>query len=163
SGTKFDDEFNTALTFSGFAQLGMVSSADDSNDSQFFATDSNLSYLEAVSPSGGSVIESPPAGLNFQNTIFGQLTSGFDIFNKLMLTQVKVNVATGEKSSPITPVTINSATIVADDQHAVLRVSADAGFTGSATVTVTADDNNGHSTQRSFLVNVVADALNDRA
>ncbi|MCS6851344.1 MAG: DUF4114 domain-containing protein [Gemmataceae bacterium] len=59
------------------------------------------------------------------------------------------------------PPTIQSATVFVDNQNGVLRISPPAGFVGSTTITVTADDTSG-PVSRSFTVNVVADGINDR-
>lgn len=158
SGVTFSDEFKSSLTFDGFGQLAMANSGDDTNDSQFFITDSNLSLVENAS----SPNENPPRSLTFQHTIFGQLVSGFDTFNKIMLTPVHNNPSTGEKSSPDSAVTINTASIVTDTQHAVLRLTAPAGFTGTSNITVTATNTGSQTAQRSFVATVATDTVNDR-
>ncbi len=147
---KFEDEYDPSTAFTGFGQLAMANSGDDTNDSQFFITDTNIGLVY----SGSSNNEKPPQHLNFQHSIFGQLVEGFDIFQKLILTPV-----TG--STPVTNVVINDAIIFTDNQNAVLRLSSPATFNGSANVTVTATGPGG-SAQRSFVVTVLADDVNDR-
>src|SRR5439155_805492 len=78
------------------------------------------------------------------------------------LTPVHANPVTGEVSVPDDTIHINSATIFNDDRHAVVRLSAPAGFTGHATVTVTASNNLGLTAERSFEVTAVSDRFNDR-
>jgi cyclophilin family peptidyl-prolyl cis-trans isomerase len=151
SGIRFDDEFNRLLTFTGYGQLAMANSGDDTNDSQFFITDQDLRLTPFVEVTS----KAPPAHLNFDHSIFGQLIEGFDLFQQIMLTPV-----TG--SRPVSSVVINDATIFDDLQNAVLRLSAPLGFTGNSTITVTATNTEGIQTQRSFQVNVAADARNDR-
>jgi cyclophilin family peptidyl-prolyl cis-trans isomerase len=154
--SDFADEFNVAATFTGFGQLATANSGDDTNDTQFFITDSNLS----LSANASSSEQTPKRSLNFQHAIFGQLVSGFDTFNKIMLTPVSIG-AGGERSAPNTPVTINSAEIISDTQHGVLRLSVPANFTGSSTVTVSARNASNQSAVRSFVTTVIADtALN---
>jgi len=58
---------------------------------------------------------------------------------------------------------INSATVITDAQNGVLRLHAAPGFTGSSTITVTADDGHGNTSQQQFNVNVVPDTINDPA
>src|SRR5262249_30700455 len=99
-----------------------------------------------------------PQHLNFQHTIFGVLTGGFDIFRKLMSTPTNSST-----DKPITNEVINSAVVFTDTQNGVLRVHAPAGFTGSTTLTITADDGHGSTNQKQVAVNVVADTVNDRA
>jgi len=146
TGMKFDDEFVSTLTFSGFGQLAMANSGDDSNDSQFFITDADLSL--------GDALKLPPSHLNFNHTIFGQVTKGFDVLTKIIETPVN-----GE--TPITPVLIDSASIFTDTQGAVLRLSAATGFTGSADVTVRAMNTNNESAMATFQVTVVSNTVND--
>lgn len=146
TGVKFDDEFSVMATFTGFGQLAMANSGDDTNDSQFFITDLDLSH--------GGQSAKPPTHLNFNHTIFGQLTGGFEIFHALINTPV-----TG--STPNTTVTITSAAIVTDTENAVLRIFAPANLTGDLVVTVTGTSTSGVVT-KSFVVTVVADTTNDR-
>ena len=109
SGTTLDDEFNTLLTFNSPGLLAMANSGDDTGDSQFFITDTDLTLAQE------------PQHLNFQHTIFGILVSGFDTFTKLMSTPVNSpNVGT-----PLSPVTITSASVVANDPNGVLRITAE--------------------------------------
>lgn len=144
SGTRIPDEFTTSLTFTSQGLLAMANSGSDTGDSQFFITavDEPLSLL--------------PQHLNFKHTIFGILTGGFDTFRKLMSTPVD------SSSKPLTKAEIVNATTFTDDQAGVLRIIPQAGFTGSTTLTVTADDGNGSTDQKSFAVNIVADTVNDR-
>lgn len=150
SNVKFNDEFNLDLTFTSQGLLAMANSGDDTNDSQFFITDVDLPLANL------------PQHLNFQHNIFGILTSGQDIFRKLISTPVNGS------GKPNTNETINSATVFDDNQNGVIRLKSTAGFTGNSTITVTANDQNGSTDQKQFTLNVVADtqsnvALNDRA
>ena len=144
SGTTIDDEFNTLLTFNSPGLLAMANSGDDTGDSQFFITDTDLSLAQE------------PEHLNFQHTIFGQLVAGFDTFTKLMSTPVN----SPNSGTPLSPVTINSASVVANDPNGVLRVTAPAKFTGTTSITVTPSDS-GASTGGTFGVTFVADTKNE--
>jgi cyclophilin family peptidyl-prolyl cis-trans isomerase len=147
TGTTFTDEYSELLTFVGFGQLAMANSGDDSNDSQFFITDIDLRI--------GDFGKEPPQHLNFNHTIFGQLTGGFDVFENVILTPVS-----GE--TPLQKPVINNATVFTDVQRGVLLLSAATNFTGTVTVTVSATSTHGASLERTFTVNVVADTTNDR-
>lgn len=149
TGVKFDDEFVASLTFTGFGQLAMANSGDDSNDSQFFITDVDLSV--------GDPSRLPPRHLDFNHTIFGQVTRGFDVLTKIIETPVNGS------SAPLTPVVINSAIIFADSQDAVLRLAASAGFTGTVDVTVSAMNTNSESATQTFHVTVVSNTVNSAA
>ncbi|MSR57079.1 MAG: peptidylprolyl isomerase [Planctomycetaceae bacterium] len=146
SGTKFDDEFSSGLTFTSNGLLAMANSGDDTNDSQFFITDVDETLAQL------------PQHLNFQHSIFGILTSGADVFRKIMGTPTN---ATTDK--PLTNVVINTATVFTDPNNAVIRLHSASGFTGSTTLTVTADDGQGSTDQEQATINVVTDTVNDRA
>jgi len=145
SGTKFNDEFNTDLTFTSNGLLAMANSGDDTNDSQFFITalDHTLAQL--------------PQSLNFDFNIFGIMTSGFATFRKLISTPTNP-----QNDKPLTNEVINSATVFTDTNDGLVRLHSAAGFTGSTTLTVTADDGHGSTSQQQATINVVADTLNDR-
>jgi cyclophilin family peptidyl-prolyl cis-trans isomerase len=140
TGVKFDDEFVGTLTFTGFGQLAMANSGRDSNDSQFFITDVDLTVTNFFKPS--------PQWLDFRHTIFGQLTRGFDVMEKIMETPVS-------DSKPIVPVVINTASIINDNQAAVLRLTADGSSTGTVSVTVRAVATNQDKAEQTFTVEVV--------
>ena len=148
SGTKIIDEFNKNLTFTGEGLLAMANSGDDTGDSQFFVTDTDLT------------LDSMPRSLNFNHTIFGILTSGFDTFQKIMTTPVQSNGS--EVSDPITPVVMSNVTVFTDTTNGVLKVSAANGFTGTSTITVTATGS-GAPTTKNFIATGVSDSLNDRS
>ena len=132
SGVTFDDEFVKTLIYDGFGQLGMANTGpNDSNDSQFFITDVDLSIDNPTNMS--------PQSLNFQQPIFGQLTSGFDVFSKIMSTPVGPSQNnSSEISAPLSNVVINTATIISNSQDGVLRLTASATFTGVVNVAVSA-------------------------
>ena len=97
----------------------MANSGDDTNDSQFFITDVDLHVGDA------NAALRPPQHLNFQHTIFGQLTEGFATFTQLMATPVN-------GSTPTTPVVMSNVGLVnasdptnpgVDRQNAVLRLT----------------------------------------
>ena len=146
SGTKFNDEFNTQLTYTSNGLLGMANAGHDTNDSQFFLTAVNQTLAQL------------PQNLNFENAIFGIVTSGFDVLNKLMSTPV----STDGTDRPLTKEVINSATVITDTNNGVIELQSAAGFTGSTTITVKADDGHGSTSQSPpATINVVTDTAND--
>ncbi|NQU09311.1 peptidylprolyl isomerase, partial [bacterium] len=147
SGVLFDDEYNRRLTFNGFGQLAMATTGNDSNDSQLIITDVDLGLSTGEPP--------PPQQLTFQQTIFGQLTSGFAVFDQLIHTPVAGDV-------PSFPPVISNAVVFTDSEDAVLRVTAPTNFTGAATITVRVTDTNAVSTDASFTVTVITNAVNLR-
>jgi cyclophilin family peptidyl-prolyl cis-trans isomerase len=145
SGTKFSDEFNFELTFTSRGLLAMANSGDDTNDSQFFITSLDLPMTAL------------PQHLNFQHTIFGVMTGGFDVFRKLISTPTDAN------NKPLTNAVINAVTVFTDDQNGVIKVMSSNGFTGSATITVTADSGQGNVDIQQTTFNVVSDSVQDPA
>ena len=153
SGVKFDDEFVYGLTFAGFGQLAMANSGfqvsaaplgRDNNDSQFFITTPNQQTGSAA----------PLQYMNYRYTIFGQLTHGFDLLSQILATPVDAN------SRPLNNVVINSATIITNQQAAVLYLTAPANATGTATITVRAQSSSG-TNQVTFQATLAADVVKD--
>lgn len=140
------DEFNTDFTFASSGILAMANARDDNNNSQFFITDLDQG------------ITARPNYLNFNHTVVGVLTSGFDIYQKIITTPVV-------GSSPVNPVTITKASVTVDEKNALLMVKPLAGFTaGSTTITVTADDTDGTPPAvETFTLTGTAFTGNDRA
>lgn len=143
SGVTLNDEFSPALTFNSSGLLAMANSGDDTSDSQFFITDTKLPLAQM------------PQYLNFNYTIFGVLTSGFDTFQQLITTPTDAN------NRPLTREVINSAQVFTDTQNGVLQVSAPNGFTGSTTITVNASDGVPETDSQQFNLNVVPNTVND--
>ncbi|MBX9626300.1 MAG: peptidylprolyl isomerase [Gemmataceae bacterium] len=129
------DEYNRDFTFSSYGVVAMANAGDDNNDSQFFITDIDQ-------PLSGR-----PQNLNFNHSIVGLLTDGFDTFQKIITTN-----APG--SSPTNPVTIVGAAVFQDQENAVVKLTPQNGFTGTAGVTVTANDGTGPTTQTVTVTSV---------
>ena len=69
-GKPFEDEFNKNVTFSKKGILAMANSGPGTNGSQFFIT------------------TIPTPWLDMHHTIFGEVTSGYDVVQKIENTQV---------------------------------------------------------------------------
>ncbi len=139
-GTPFIDEFNPQLAFTGNYQLAMANSGPNTNDTQFFITDS---------------LSNPPAGpraLDFKHTIYGQLVSGQTIVDDM------TKVATGgtDGTTPVSPVTIVTATVSNVNPNGVIHIDATSALPGeTSTVTVTATDPASNTTAaQTFQVSV---------
>jgi len=154
----FSDEYVRQNTFTSRGVLASANSGDDTNNSQFFIVDNDI-------PLSGM-----PQHLNFNHTIFGLVTAGQDIYSKAISTTTTGNNG-NPANRPITNVVINTASIITDTAHGVLRVSSAAGFTGSSTITVTATNGQSgalNTVQKSVTLNVAADIdgngqpINDR-
>ena len=142
SGTEFDDEFNSAYTFASPGVLAMANSGDDTNDSQMFIVDLvDLALL--------------PENLNFNHTILGVITSGYETFVNLIQTPTS-------GQAPVTPPTLDSIDVFTDDQNGVLRLTSTEGSIGNSTIQVTATAGTMTDTE-AFVVSVINDSVNDRA
>lgn len=133
SGVTFDDEFNVLLQHTSKGILSMAKSSDDTNDSQFFVTAKSTRFLD------------------FNHSIFGFQTEGESIRAAIQ------SVPVGANDKPLSPVFMQNVSVFVDPENGVLRLSAPEGFSGSASVTVTVDDGNGGTAQRTFQVTIVPD------
>src|SRR5206468_2019090 len=113
---------------------------------ELFITDVDLSVDDTNKPS--------PRQLDFQFPILGQVTRGFDVMTQLMSTPVS-------NQAPVTPVIINTATIISNSQDTVLRLAASPIFVGNVTVTVTATNASHETATQSLQVKVIANIFND--
>ncbi len=157
TGVQLDDEFDPSLTFTSAGLLAMANRGPDTSDAEFFIT-----AIDATGTADPIMLEAMPQFLDFHYTIFGQLVSGFDTFEKMMSTTVTTNSDSGETSQPVNSITITSASLIDDTQNAVLRVTAPASFDGSsATITVTATNATGQSSQTAFSASVESDSVTD--
>ncbi|CAN5552679.1 hypothetical protein BH11PLA2_BH11PLA2_05580 [soil metagenome] len=157
SVTDAPDEFNAQVTFASRGIVAMANAGDDNNNAQFFITD-------PFTLSNGTEVDAPldrrSEFLNFNHTIVGIMTSGFDLYQTIMNVP-KVAGSDGSISKPTNNVTITKAEVLTTTNDGVIRISAASGFLGSSNITVTAQQ--GSDTQdKTFSVTSVADTVNDR-
>ncbi|QDU21045.1 peptidylprolyl isomerase [Urbifossiella limnaea] len=126
------DEYRADVRFVSNGLVAAANAGDDGNDAQFFFTDLNRPLSDQIQ------------FLNFNHTIFGIVTDGFD-------TLLKMRDTPKSGSTPTTNLTINSAAVFTDTKNAVIKLTPTAGFTGTANVTVTANDGTS-PTQQTFAV-----------
>jgi len=87
--------------------------------------------------------------LNGGYTIFGTQTSGANIRSDIAGVAATASSGTG---TPISPVTITSASVAAEPLDGVMLLNVQSGATGTATITVTATDTSGNKTTQTFTV-----------
>ncbi|MCP4195300.1 MAG: tandem-95 repeat protein [Planctomycetaceae bacterium] len=132
----FADQYHVDLQHNQTGVLSMAKSQDDTNGSQFFITEGATRHLD------------------FNHSIFGQLVEGES--NRQSIS----NVAVEPGGRPTYTVTMTSVDLFDDIENGMLMLSAAEGASGTANVTVTVSDAEGHSTQSSFAVNVSPDTEN---
>jgi cyclophilin family peptidyl-prolyl cis-trans isomerase len=132
-GTPFADEVLQQLAFTGSGQLAMANAGPNTNDTQFFITTGTPTFLD------------------FKYTIFGQLVSGANILSEMTQVATASNPALGgERSLPVSPIVINSATISTTGASGVIHIdttSARPGQTANITVTATDPRDGSHLTE----------------
>jgi cyclophilin family peptidyl-prolyl cis-trans isomerase len=133
------DEYRADVRFVSSGLVAAANATDDNNDAQFFFTDVNRPLSDQTQ------------FLNFNHTIFGIVTDGFDTLQKMRNTP-------RSGSTPTTDLRINSAAVVDDTKNAVVKLTPTNGFLGTVNVMVTADDGTGPTTQ-SFAVQAVTNPV----
>lgn len=142
-GTPYGLELNQQLAFVNPYSLAIANTgAVNSNDTQFFWTTGQQ------------------ASLDFNYTIFGNVVAGFDTIAKLEQVAVQTNAGLGgEKSQPISPVTITSSTLSDVNSNGVIHIDATGAIPGeTSTIKVTATDPSTNTTAlQTFQVSAIAD------
>ncbi|GAC1470430.1 MAG: hypothetical protein NVSMB9_15530 [Isosphaeraceae bacterium] len=141
-GTPYGLELNQQLAFVEPGALAVAHSAlPNSNDVQFFFTNG------------------PQTSLDYQYTLFGQVVAGEDVIQQLTKVATATNRGLNEKSTPISPVVIKSATLSNTNPNGVIHIDATSAAPGeTANITVKATDPSTTSTaQQSFQVTTSAD------
>lgn len=159
---RYENEFHPGAIFTGRGQLALANSGYRTN-----ATFENNQLVQgdwtATNGSQFFITDGQPRFLDFKHTIAGQLTRGWEVFDKMV--DVPRHPASADptkpEDKPRVPLTITAASIAANNHDAVLVLSA-AGV-GSATITVTVEDGKGGRAESSFRVTAVDDEWNTRA
>ncbi len=133
------DEFNSAATFNSPGLLAMANGGPGTASSEFFVTAPDTALADQT------------LNYNLSYTIFGQILSGFNIYNEILnlsATSTYLN----------TPVTITNATMLTTNlQDAVVQISEPSTFTGTAQITVTGTGStDGTTASQMFTVDAVA-------
>jgi len=137
------DEFNANTIYSGNGQFAMArTSSHDTAATQFFIT---------VGPQRSA--------LDMNYTLFGQVVSGFAIVNAINNVPYTDNSG-GQGGPPVTPITITSATVIADTSDAVIILAANSTTANNDTTTITVTTSDGQgatSAPLTFTAQAVTD------
>ncbi len=134
----FDDQFHVDLQHNRTGLLSYAKSSDDTNDSQFFVTESN-------GPAQANL-----RNLDFNHSIFGILVEGEQ--NRAAISDTALS-----DSRPINDVVMEDVEIFTDNENATLLLKAAPGTSGPVNVTVTVTDLANNTFERTFTVNVAND------
>jgi cyclophilin family peptidyl-prolyl cis-trans isomerase len=142
---NFSNEIVQQVAFTNPGQMALANGGPGTDNTQFFIT------------------TGAPTVLNYGYTVMGQVVSGMNVVNEIsqVATQnssVFVFSGVPEKSSPINPITINSATLSTTNPNGVLHIDATQARAGeTSTIMVTATDPaTSSSVTQSFQVTVAA-------
>ena len=127
----FDDQFHPELQHNRSGVLSFAKSSDDTNDSQFFITETNTRHLD------------------YNHSIFGQLIEGEDVREAISRQAVDSN------NKPVIPIRIDTATIFNDVENSIVLFEALGA--GSTTATITITDEDGNSFSEVITVTTVAE------
>ena len=135
----FDDQFHPDLQHNRGGILSFAKSSDDTNDSQFFITETATRHLD------------------FNHSIFGQLVEGDDVREAISGTKT---VAPGTNDKPVEDVVIESFSVFNDTENAVVMLKALGNQTGTTNVTFTVTDADGNSHSEVVAVTIANDNSN---
>jgi cyclophilin family peptidyl-prolyl cis-trans isomerase len=141
------EEFNPNLQFTGAGLLAMArTSTASTSSSEFFITESGISTVRS--------------SLDYNYTIFGFQTSGYDVVSTIA---AMANTSGSSMGYLQTPVSITSASLFTDTQNGVLQLTAPTGVTGTVTITVVASDGTNTPITTTFTVTISADSSSNPA
>lgn len=150
SYTSFDDQFSVDLQHNATGLLSWAKrTPDDSASTDFFITDLNAASQTSVNNL---------RNLDYNYSIFGKIVEGATVLANI--TNVATATVSGLSNAPTTPVIITDARIETNEQNATLMLKVADNYTEGeqVTVTVTADDGNGGTVQRQFIVTLQSDS-----
>jgi cyclophilin family peptidyl-prolyl cis-trans isomerase len=131
----FDDDFHPELQHNDKGIISWAKSADDTNNSQVFLTDTATRWLD------------------FNHSVFGTVTEGDKVRDDITAT------ATDGSNQPLYSIPLASVTVFDDVENGVVMLAADESITQPTDVeiTVTAEDVDGNQYVETFTVSVQPD------
>ncbi len=133
---RFDDQYHLDLQHNASGMLSYAKSSDDTNDSQFFVTAQPLRYLD------------------FNHSVFGILVEGDE--TRLAIERTITNNA----DRPLFPATIETASIIEDNENSVVLLKPTGAGTGIVSVTIKVADIHGNEFSETLDVAVGLDSAN---
>ena len=115
-GSKFEDEFSNQV-FNIRGALSMANAGPNTNGSQFFIVQNKADMSDGLLSEDvpEKIIDAYKNGgtphLDGKHTVFGQVTEGMDVVDKIAKAEVKTS-ETGEKSTPVDPVKVEKINII---------------------------------------------------
>ncbi len=140
----FDDQFHVDLQHNRAGVLSFAKSIDDSNDSQFFIT------------------ETPRRQLDFNHSVFGQLVEGDDVREAISEMDTIDPMGDPSNDRPVVDIKISSIDVFSDTENGVIMLRAIGDEPATTSVTVRVSDSTGLFTQQSFDVTIAADTANSQ-
>lgn len=140
----FDDDFHPDLQHNREGVLSFAKSTDDTNNSQFFVT------------------ETPTRFLDFNHSIFGQLVEGFDVREDISRASTPESRGVSTSQRPDIDVVIESISVFDDTENSVVMLKATGNGTGTTNVTFTVSDQDGNTHTETVQVAVVNDTQNSQ-
>ncbi|MFK8114749.1 MAG: peptidylprolyl isomerase [Rubripirellula sp.] len=135
---NFDDDFHRDLQHNRSGVLSFAKSSDDTNNSQFFVT------------------ETPTRHLDFNHSVFGQLVEGEAVRDAIS------DVSTGLNDRPVSQVVITNAEVFEDIENSLVMLKGKEGASGMTSVTLTVTDQDGNTYAETIDVTVEADTENSQ-
>ncbi|QDV88297.1 Putative peptidyl-prolyl cis-trans isomerase [Stieleria magnilauensis] len=134
----FDDDYHAELQYNRSGVLGFAKSGDDTNNSQFFIT------------------ETPTRFLDFNYSIFGQLVEGEAVREAIS------GHAVNHSNRPTSDITIETIEVFNDLENSIVMLKPTGDATGRTHVTVTVANSFGATSSETFAVEVQQDNHNSQ-
>ena len=141
---QFDDDFHPDLQHNREGVLSFAKSTDDTNNSQFFVTETATRFLD------------------FNHSVFGQLVEGFDVREAISQASTAESRFTGSSQKPDIDVTMTSIDVFSDDENSVVMLKPTGSGTGTTNVTFTVTDSDGNTHSETVQVTVSNDTANSQ-
>ncbi len=141
---QFDDDFHPDLQHNREGVLSFAKAGDDTNNSQFFVTETASRFLD------------------FNHSVFGQLVEGFDVREAISQASTAETRETGTSQKPDINVTIETIEVFSDLENSLVMLKPTGSGTGTTNVTFTVTDQDGNTHSETIQVSVISDNANSQ-